>query len=174
VVQAALLRSGIYADGYSATLFLTEGTWQPDNRIIRYKKTWKMVAQNHGLGGLVPGAEVLIESTLGIRFASVAGVNPSSIPMAFRLISGSHYYSFILLGRGSDLLGDAFAREMYELSHVAPGEHQKLERFSIAKVCSARCPKGDLVVDCDFETDGRYFFVQIFGSSAQLKRLRTA
>jgi hypothetical protein len=171
VLQAALLRSEMYADGYQAALFLTEGVWQPNNRIIRYKKTWKMIAQNHGLGGLVPGAELLIESPLGIRFASLAAVNPSSIPAAFRLISGSGYYGFIVLGKGPDLLSDAFAREVYELSHIAPDERQKTERFRIAKVCSARCSKGELVVDCDFEDDGRYFFVQIFGQLAALRRL---
>src|ERR1700741_5665796 len=56
VLHAALLRSDIYADGYQAALFLTEGVWKPNNRIVRYKKTWKMIAQNHALGGLVPRA----------------------------------------------------------------------------------------------------------------------
>lgn len=171
VIQAALLRSGIYADGYQAALFLTEGVWQPNNRIIRHKKTWKMVAQNHGLGGLVPGPEFLIESPLGIRFASLAAVNSSSIPHALRLISGSHYYGFMLLGRDQDILRDAVAREMYELSHSVSAERRPMERFRIAKVCLARCPKGDMIVDADLEDDGRYFLVQIFGQLSTLRRL---
>ena len=167
--QSLLYRNSIYADGFAAVLFLTEGTWQPNNRIIRYKKTWKMISQFESLGNLRPGAEVLIESPLGLRFASVAAINPSSIAVAFRLISSSSYCGFIALTRAPNFLGEDFAREMYRLSFpVAPEQNG---RFNIGNVCSSRCAQGDLVVDCGFETDDSCFLIDIFGPPMTVKAL---
>jgi hypothetical protein len=166
-LQSLLYRGNIYADGFDAVLFLTEGTWQPNNRIIRYKKTWKMISQFESLGNLRPGAEVLIESLLGLRFASVAAVNPSSFSVAFRLISSSSYCGLITLTREPDFLGEDFAREMYRLSF--PITPEQGGRFNIGNVCSSRCAQGDLIVDCGFETDDSCFLIDIFGPPRTMK-----
>ncbi|HEY3147911.1 MAG TPA: hypothetical protein VGJ75_16255 [Dongiaceae bacterium] len=169
--QALLYRGAIYAEGFELALFLTENTWQPNNRIIRYKKTWGIIAQFNRLGNLRPGAEVLIEDPRGIRFASMAAVNPSSIATAFDLISSSGYHGLVLLTRTPDYLGEDFAREIYGLSFPHVSDSKRGGQFELGNVCFSRCAKGDLVANCGLESDGSCFLVDVFGAAAALKQL---
>jgi hypothetical protein len=176
-LQTALIRSGLFTEGYRTYLFGCPTVWQPDNRLVRYKKLWSNLAEFGDLGEFERSDELLIEGKDGIRFALIAAAKPPALRTALNIalptFSMSRYCSaFLFLSKRSGLLSEAAVKDLYHLAFPAvQGQRRLTHDFDITNVCLFRCPDGDIIIRCGTDVHYQYFYIDTFAAPSLLARL---
>lgn len=64
--------------GYDVLLFIGDSAWQPDTRVVRYRKLWRVLSYRGGeiVGGSHP-QESIVEANVKITFLAICAYRNS-------------------------------------------------------------------------------------------------
>ena len=155
--------------GHRPWLFVATAAWLPDDRVTRYEKLWKRIDERYGIGAGRRGPEVPFESAEGLRFAAVAELTPENFAEGARLLRGLRSSALVWTAR-EQMDSEAGTRRFFELA-FPPRKGVPDALTDWARLASAYCPLGDILVRPSGSWDERECSLDFIGRRDQLRPL---
>ena len=144
-------------------LFVADGTWQPNNRVVKHKKLWRGFQQEWGADTFEPGsAEVEFKSDEGIRYAGLLGVDETNLAVAVELVRSMLSYVLIAskqLTLDSETDIHNIFSTAFTLYKGNPDTH-----VDWANLSATWCPSGDVVGRVVGTHDDPFVETQLFST----------
>lgn len=155
--------------GHRPWLFAATAALLPDDRVTRYKKLWKRIDESYGIGTGRRGPEVPFEFAEGLRFAAVVELTPENFAEGTRLLRALRSSALVWTAR-EQMDSEAGTRRFFELA-FPPRKGVPDDRTDWARLASAYCPLGDILVRPSGSWDERECSLDLIGRRDQLRPL---
>jgi hypothetical protein len=135
----------VFNDLYKGWIFVSDGPWKEKNRLVEYKKLWKLNRDIYeACGPGIKSDEILFENGSMVRFAGFLEITEDLVDKAIEMVR-THYSCAIIFSRREDIFNAPSITQVFSVAF--PKKHGVPQtRIDWKHLAMELCPKGDILL----------------------------